>query len=122
MLHLPVKTRDKNKKAKHFLQEDVLPAVVYGPKSPSKSLSVNYKDFYSTYKEAGETTLIALDIDKGDNKENKEGEEVTQDALSKANNVVLIREVQTHPVSGKFMHVDFYQLPLDKEIELSIPI
>ena len=122
MLHLSVKTRNKNKKAKHLLQEEVIPAVVYGPKNPPKSLSVGYKSFYNTYKEAGETTLIALDIDKGDSKENKEGEEVTQEVLSQANNVVLIREVQVHPVSGKFMHIDFYQLPLDKEIELSIPV
>src|SRR3989344_1348106 len=107
MLHLPVKTRDKNKKAKHFLQEDVLPAVMYGPKNPPKSLSVGYKSFYNIYREAGETTLIALDIDKGDSKENKEGEEVTQEVLSQANNVVLIREVQVHPVSGKSMCINF---------------
>lgn len=129
MLHLPVKTRDRKTKAKHLLQEGVIPGVVYGPKTDSTSVSIDYKIFFNIYKKAGESTLIALDLGKkmaqkeGESAEkSSEKEDASVKTLAKAENVVLIREVQVHPVTGNFMHVDFYQLPLDKEIELSIPI
>lgn len=127
MLHLSVKTRDKTKKAKEFLREGQIPAVVYGPKTPSTPLAVDYKKFFNIYKEAGETTLIALDIDqKIESKESKEKdaseEDVSAKALAKAENVVLIRDIQVNPVSGNFIHVDFYQLPLDQEIEIAVPV
>jgi len=120
MLHLSVKTRTKEKKAKEFLREGYLPAVVYGPKMPSTPLAIDYKEFFNTHKKAGETTLIALDVDK--KIENRESNDSKEEDASKAENVVLIRDVQVHPVSGNFIHVDFYQLPLDQEIEISVPV
>lgn len=111
MLHLPVKKRDTKIKAKNILKENLIPGVVYGPKMKSTPLSVDRGKFLRVYREAGETTLIALDL--GDSKKKKEGEE---------DNVVLIRDTQSHPVTGRFMHVDFYQLPMDQEIEITVPV
>jgi large subunit ribosomal protein L25 len=34
----------------------------------------------------------------------------------------LIREVQTHPVRRRFLHVDFYEVPLDHPILVDVPI
>jgi len=119
MLHLSVKTRDIDKeKAKNLLKQGVIPAVLYGPKDKPKTVAVNYKKFNDAYKEAGESTLIALDIDK--KSESKDTADDTD--VSKEDNVVLIRDLQVHPVTGNFMHVDFYKLPLDQAIEISIPI
>ena len=36
--------------------------------------------------------------------------------------MVLIRETQRNPVTKNFIHVDFYQLPLDKPIEITVSI
>ena len=121
MLHLKVKKRDpKKEKAKKLLEKDLVPAIMYGPRIKPTPLSVERRRFYETYKKAGETTLIALDMkvqaeaaEGADKKEKEEGEE---------ENVVLIRDLQVHPVSGDFMHVDFYQLPMDTEIEISVPV
>ncbi|MDX1535657.1 MAG: 50S ribosomal protein L25 [Candidatus Spechtbacterales bacterium] len=108
MLHLPVKKRDTKIKAKNIIKENFIPGVVYGPKMKSTPLSVERGDFLRVYREAGETTLIALDV---------EGEKE-----SKEDNVVLIRDTQSNPVTGRFMHVDFYQLPMDQEIEITVPV
>ncbi|MDX1608227.1 MAG: 50S ribosomal protein L25 [Candidatus Spechtbacterales bacterium] len=120
MLHLKVKKRDpKKEKAKKLIQKDLVPAIMYGPRIKPTPLTVDRRSFYKTYKEAGETTLIALDM-----KEKAEAVEGAKDEENKAEeeNVVLIRDLQVHPVSGDFMHVDFYQLPMDTEIEISVPV
>src|SRR3990167_6357596 len=121
MLHLSVKTKD-------LLLQGVIPGIIYGPKDNPKTVAVDYKKFSDIYKTAGETTLVALDIDKAQGKPDAElsgtSPEDTQKEtdLEKAKNVVLIRDIQRHPVSGNFMHVDFYKLPLDQEITISVPV
>ena len=79
------------------------PAVLYGPKTKTAALLVDGKELERVYREAGESTLIDLDF---------EGTKIP----------VLIHEVQRHPVSDKIIHVDFYQPPLDKKVEISVPL
>lgn len=113
MLTLRVRKRDiLGKKVKALRKEDKIPAVLYGLKIKSLPLVIEYKDFEKVYKEAGGTSLIELDLtdDKEDGGK-KDGE-----------NIVLIREAKVHPVNQKFIHVDFYKLPLDKAIEITVPI
>ncbi|OGZ61939.1 MAG: hypothetical protein A2932_01870 [Candidatus Spechtbacteria bacterium RIFCSPLOWO2_01_FULL_46_10] len=109
MLHLKVKQRDKAQKAKKLMKEGKLPGVVYGPKTKPISVEIDYKNFVKLYATAGGTTLINLD-DEGKEEDKKE------------ENVVLIRETQRNPVTKNFIHVDFYQLPLDKPIEITVSI
>ncbi|MEM5787729.1 MAG: 50S ribosomal protein L25, partial [Syntrophobacteraceae bacterium] len=35
---------------------------------------------------------------------------------------VLIREVQVHPFRRRFLHVDFYEVPLDQLIVVEVPV
>jgi large subunit ribosomal protein L25 len=35
---------------------------------------------------------------------------------------VLIREVQVHPYRKRFLHVDFYEVPLDRAIIVDVPV
>lgn len=109
MLTLTVQKRDIiGKKVKNLRKEDLIPAVLYGPKMRPSSVSIDYKSFEKVYKEAGGTALIKLD--------EKDAKDKDED------NIVLIREAIINPVSHKFMHVDFYQLPLDQKIEITVPI
>ena len=61
------------------------------------------KHFEKIYKEAGESSLISLEI------ENKKF-------------LVLIHEVQLDSLSGKPIHVDFYQPSLEEEVEVTVPL
>ena len=36
--------------------------------------------------------------------------------------MVLVREIQSHPVSGKTLHFDLLQVPLDQEIEVKVAL
>lgn len=106
MLSLSAKIREiQGKKVKTLRKEDILPAVLYGPKIQNQILEVELKEFERIYKEAGESTLISLEIENGS-----------------AQNLVLIHDVRRDPLTEKSIHVDFYQPSLDEEIEAQIPI
>lgn len=66
-------------------------------------MKVDAKQFTKAYREAGESSLINLEV----------GEETSP---------VLIRAVQLEPMRGKVLHADFYQPPLDEEIEVTVPL
>ncbi len=91
--------------AKKLRKEGLIPVVLYGYEQENLSLCVNEKEFVKVYKEAGESSLISLDI---------EGE--------KENSVVLISETQEDPVTGKVIHVDFYHPNLKEKVEAEIPL
>ncbi len=121
MLTLSAKIRkDFGKKVKTLRKKGILPGVLYGPeinsvksgKSDEKEfrgvktvlpLELDDKAFEKVYSEAGESSLISLEIDK-----NKF--------------LVLIHDLKLDPLTGKPMHVDFYQPKLDEEVEVTVPI
>lgn len=107
MLSLSAKTRkDLGKKVKKLRQKDILPAILYGPKlKKSQPLELDYKVFEKIYKEAGESSLISLEIEE-DNKKIP----------------VLIHEIQRDPLTDKISHVDFYQASLEEKTTVKIPI
>ena len=80
-----------------------MPAVVYGENVPSQSIAVPFKDFEKVYKEAGESTLVTLEVD------------------GKSYNV-LINDIAHDPLRGKPLHADFYAVRMDKEIRTKVPI
>jgi large subunit ribosomal protein L25 len=84
--------------------EGVLPAVIYGAGGETVSLSLIYADFEKMYREAGDASLIDLDID------------------GKDAGKVLVHEVQYDPVSGKMIHVDFYRIDMSKPITAGVEL
>ncbi len=106
MLNLSAEIRKEvGKNIKPLRAEGKLPAVLYGPKIKNISLELDYRDFEKVFKEAGESSLISLEI-KGDKKTYQ----------------VLINDVQEDSLTSKFLHVDLYQPSLKKKIEAKVPL
>ena len=104
MIQLSAKKREMTgKKVKVLRKEGLIPAILYGPGSTSLTLSVEKKEFDVAYKEAGESSLVSLNVDQD-------------------KNLVLIRGVQRHPLSGFTIHADFYQPRLDEKIKIMVPV
>ena len=80
-----------------------IPAVLYGPKVQGVHISVEEKEFEKAYQEAGETSLVSLEL---------EGIQAP----------VLIHEVQKHAIYDTVLHIDFYQPALDKKVEIMVPL
>ena len=89
--------------ANSLRQSGHIPGVLYGHKVTSNSVSVDGKEFRKVFAQAGSTTLVNLDLD------------------GTVHNV-LIREVQLHPVRDHVLHVDFYQVRMDEELEADVPL
>ena len=81
-----------NSPARSLRREGKIPAVLYGPNTEPILLSVDIKDIERILKQGtiGQA-LLSLVI--------QNGEKVTKAAM--------IKELQRHPVSGKFLHIDF---------------
>jgi len=98
------------KKLKTLREKGIIPAVVYGHGHKPISLEVNYEEFRNLFEKAGESTLLKLKIK---NEKLKTGEEDKN---------VLIHDIARDPMSDKFIHVDFYQVRMDKTLTAEVQL
>ena len=104
MINLKAKQR-KEKDLMKLRAQGKVPAVLYGPKAKNLNLEVDLKEFGKVYNEAGESSLISLDV--GGQKEKF---------------LVLIHDIQFDALTEKPIHIDFYQPDLKKEVESTVPL
>jgi large subunit ribosomal protein L25 len=95
------------KKTKHLRKQGLIPAILYGSGIKNLPLVVDLKEFKKVYKEAGKSSLISLKV---------EGKEKAKDF------VVLIHDLETHPITLEPIHIDFYQPNLKEEVEATVPL
>ena len=100
---LQVRKREGKKTLKELRGGSEMPAVFYGPKEESVSIAIEIDTFKRLWKNAGESTMIAL---KGDGIEKE----------------VLIHDVDIHPVTGEPRHADFYVVEKGKKVTVKVPL
>ena len=76
---------------------------MFGKGLTSLALSVDIKQFLKVYKEAGETTLIDLNVAGQKDK-------------------VLIKDLQVNPITGSPVHASFHKVNLKEKITAQIPV
>jgi len=109
MLTLKADIRDTKIKADKIRSAGAIPAVFYGKKEASTPISIMEKDFLKVWKEAGESTVVTLQI----------GDPSTELGVSKES---LIHDVDIDPVSGVPRHADFYVFEKGHKVEVALPI
>jgi len=90
-------------KVEQLRKQGILPAVLYGPEIKNVNIQLDLKQFNKVYNEAGESSLISLEV---------EGKKYS----------VLIHEVKNNPLTGSPVHVDFYQPILTEEVSAWVPL
>ncbi len=103
MTTLAIQKREDSEDIKGLREKGILPAVMYGAKEETTSISISKKEFEKAFKEAGESTVITLDTANGKKS-------------------ALIHDVQFDPVKDTPVHVDFYLIEEGKEVEVSVPL
>jgi large subunit ribosomal protein L25 len=95
--------RGKNE-ARRLRATGRIPAVVYGAeKGKAIEIAVDPKTLLRIlHSESGVNTLIGLQLDGG-------------------NTRVLVKEYQLDPIDHKLLHVDFYQVAMDRAITVTVP-
>jgi large subunit ribosomal protein L25 len=90
--------------ARRLRREGKIPAVVYGLDVDPIPIAIEWPALRAALTtDAGLNALITLEI---------EGED----------HLTLIKDLQRHPVRRDVIHVDFYRIRADQEIEVNIPI
>jgi len=93
--------------ARALRRQGLIPAVLYGPKRDSVPLTISPLDLDKIYKDSGsERVILNLKIENGG----------TQKAT------VVVKEVQASPVTGQYLHIDFYEISLNEEIVVNVPV
>jgi large subunit ribosomal protein L25 len=105
---LNVEPRDGRGKgaSRRLRRSGKIPGVFYGPKSAAVSLVIDGAEFTSQVANLEGSHLIRFQAP-------------TPELRQK---VALLREVQTHPVSGTVVHVDFYEVDLTQRLQVTVPL
>ncbi len=106
-LNANIRTTVGNGPARRMRQSGKIPAVFYGPGKEPVLLSVNISDFDQVLKNSRVGQLLL-------NLVIQDGETYTRSAM--------VKELQTHPVSRDFLHIDFYEIAMDRKIRVKVPI
>lgn len=104
-IELKAEARDVfGRRTKKGKKEGLIPAVVYGKGIETSSIWINDLDFRRLIRKSGESTMIGLTIgDKNDRN-------------------VIIYDTQKDPITGRYIHVDFFQVRMDEEIETEVEL
>jgi large subunit ribosomal protein L25 len=103
-MELKVRSRETlGKKNKYLRRENEIPAVIFGKNMDSVNIAVDYNSVEKVYQEAGETDLIDILLDETKYK-------------------VLVKNIQTNPVTDKISHVSFYKPDLTVKTEAQVPV
>jgi large subunit ribosomal protein L25 len=106
-LQTTIRKSTGNSPARSLRRSGYIPAVLYGRKTDSVLLSVNIKDLEQVFKQ-GNVFQIILNLVI------QNGKKITKAAM--------IKELQTHPVSGNFIHIDFYEIDMKRQIKVMVPV
>ena len=102
-----IRTTRGNNAARALRRKDRIPAVLYGPGIDPISLSVDTKDLEQIFQNTRPSQIIFnLNI--------QNGKTITKSTM--------IKEFQIHPVSDNYLHIDFYEIAMDRKISVRVPV
>lgn len=98
------------RRVKSLRRDGVIPAHVFGHKVKTIHVQVKAGEFDKVFEKTGETGIIDLAVDGSPRGEAGE------------KRPVLVKNVQTHPVSDIPLHIDFYQVNLAEKVKVQVPL
>lgn len=107
---LNAQIREKKGKgiARQLRRNKEIPAVFYGPATKPVMLTVKRPELELILRRAsGENVIFDLKLHDGATTHSK---------------TAMLKELQVHPLKDVYLHADFYEISLDKEITVDIPI
>lgn len=91
--------------ARQLRSQGRIPAVLYGQREVSLSLSVDPKDLVAIlHSAAGYNTIFSLDVE------------------NHGKSSVMLKEWQFHPVKETLLHADFLRIAMDNALQVSVPV
>jgi large subunit ribosomal protein L25 len=94
--------------ARKLRKSNQIPAIFYGPKTTPMMLAVDYPELERALKHGGGENLI-LDL-------------LVQTDQGTETRKAILKDLMIDPVKETCLHVDFYEISMDREITVDIPI
>ena len=107
-LNVSARSTKGNGPARVLRRDGKIPAVLYGPKTSPQMLQVATADLELALKNSKGSQAI-LDL-------------IVNDGESSSTHPAMVKELQTHPISGAFLHADFYEVAADRKIRVMVPV
>lgn len=105
-----VEVRKKTGKeiAKKLRRQGLIPAILYGPQTDPLPLTVKVNELKRILqRHRGESLIFNLTVVDNGNTSQR---------------LALIKELQYHPVTDEVIHADFYEIRMDRPVEVDVPI
>ena len=96
-----------NGPARSLRRDGKIPAVLYGPQTEPIMLAVTVKDLEQVLKNSNVGQIILKLVIQN-------GKKITKPAM--------IKEMQTDPISRAYLHVDFYEIDMQRPIKVMVPV
>jgi len=88
-------------------REGKIPTVLYGPETESLSLSINLSDLEKIFKKGRKGHFLYNLVVQNDNTNTM---------------MVMIKDIQKHPLTRNFLHVDLYKVSNDRKLKVNVPV
>lgn len=95
--------RDTSIRTKDVRTSGFIPAIVYSKGKEAVSIQLEYQAFRKAFRQTGTSTILDVNID---------GKEI----------MTLVHDIQYHPVSGEYMHLDLYQVTEGEKVSTSVEV
>lgn len=103
-----IRTSVGNSQARALRRKKQIPAVLYGRGKKTVLLSVYLNELEQALKKSKNSRQALLNLVV------QNGKTYTKPAI--------IRELQTHPVERNILHVDFYEIDMNRKIKIKVPV
>ncbi|PZM81885.1 50S ribosomal protein L25 [Candidatus Gracilibacteria bacterium] len=102
-LVLNAQERKNDEKLSEIRASKMVPGVVYGKNKENIIIKIDNSDLIKTYRLAGESHIISLNVD---------GKSIE----------VLVHQFQKDPITGDFLHIDFYAITRGEKVTTKIAL
>jgi large subunit ribosomal protein L25 len=106
-IELPARSRCTSESPRKLRREGMVPAVMYGHGEGSIVLCFEEREFKKALSSGGANAIFEIVLDENG---------------SKQSHVAMLKEFQRNPMTGDFIHVDFYRIRMDETITTRVPI
>ncbi len=99
------RTTKGNGPARALRRDGQIPAILYGPGNEPTSIAVDTHELELLLKSSRSGQIfVSMAIDGAGERK------------------ALLKELQRHPVSGQYIHADFYEVAMDRKIRVRVPV
>ncbi len=107
-MNVAVRHKTGKEVARKLRNQGLIPAIIYGPGTEPVPLAVKANELKKIlYRYRGEQVLFNLTL---------------EDNGSTTQKLALVKELQYHPITDEIIHVDFYEVSMEREVEVEVPI